>query len=72
MRHRVAPGQRRDDPGDHSEHEQAEDVVDHRRAEDDAGERLAQSVRILQHAGGDTDARRGQHGPEEGVEHPRL
>ena len=62
----------RDDARDHRQDQQAEDVVDDRGAEDDPREGRTQGVRVLEHARGDPDARRGEHGAQEGVQHPRL
>jgi len=56
-----------DDPREHREHHEAEHVVDHRGAEDDARFVAVCALQVLQHARRDADARRGQRGPEEDV-----
>src|SRR3972149_2066843 len=59
-----------DDPAHHRQHDKAQHVVDHRRPQDDAGRPRADEPGVLEHPGRDPDARRREHGAEEGVAQP--
>ena len=60
------------EPRDHTQDHEPHDVVDHRRAEDEAGLQAVQHLEVLEHARGDPDRGRGERRAHEYGGHPRV